>query len=106
GFRTQAGWFRATRVTEGHFDGDAYVATVETTDPTRTLGVRIAPDGDGVLAVDASVQGTTVADVAGTGISFVAPPGERQLGFGERSNAVDQRGLEVENYVAEGPYQQ
>ena len=40
-----------------------------------------------------------------TGISFVAPPGERHLGFGERSNAVDQRGLEVENYVAEGPYQ-
>ena len=31
--------------------------------------------------------------------------GERHLGFGERSNAVDQRGLEVENYVAEGPYQ-
>ena len=45
-------------------------------------------------------------DVLATGISFVAPPGERHLGFGERSNAVDQRGREVENYVAEGPYQE
>ena len=39
------------------------------------------------------------------GIAFRARGGERYLGFGERSNAVDQRGHEVENYVAEGPYQ-
>jgi sulfoquinovosidase len=107
GFRTQAGWFRATRVTAAHRDGEAYVATVETSDPGgRTLSLRVAPATEGVLDVDASVQGSTVADVLGTGISFVAPPGERHLGFGERSNAVDQRGLEVENYVAEGPYQE
>jgi alpha-D-xyloside xylohydrolase len=106
GFRTQAGWIRATRVAEAHFEGSAYVATVETSDPTRTLGLRVTPTADGVVGVDAAVQGTTVADVVGTGISFVAPPGERHLGFGERSNAVDQRGLEVENYVAEGPYQE
>ena len=56
--------------------------------------------------VDASVQGGPLVDVQATGISFVAPPGERYLGFGERSNAVDQRGNEVENYVAEGPYQE
>ena len=30
--------------------------------------------------------------------------GERYLGFGERSNAVDQRGNEVETYVSDGPY--
>ena len=36
------------------------------------------------------------------GIAFDARPGERYLGFGERSNAVDQRGREVESYVAEG----
>ena len=64
------------------------------------------PPQTACVAVDASVQGAAAADVLGTGISFVAPPGERHLGFGERSNAVDQRGLEVENYVAEGPYQQ
>ena len=93
GFRTQAGWFRATRVLEGHGEGEAYVATVQTTDPAgRTLSVRVAPAAEGVVALDAAVQGGSVADVLGTGISFVAPPGERHLGFGERSNAVDQRG--------------
>ena len=30
--------------------------------------------------------------------------GERYLGFGERSNAVDQRGGVVENYVSDGPF--
>jgi alpha-D-xyloside xylohydrolase len=38
-------------------------------------------------------------------ISFPARRGERYLGFGERSNAVDQRGRTVEDYVAEGPYE-
>ncbi len=107
GFRTAAGWFRATRVSDSQLDGDAYVATLQTTDPAgRTLGLRIEPAADGVVALDASVQGGPVADVQATGISFVAPPAERHLGFGERSNAVDQRGNEVENYVAEGPYQE
>ena len=44
--------------------------------------------------------------MSATGIAFVARPDERYLGFGERSNAVDQRGNEVENYVAEGPYEE
>ncbi len=105
GFRTPAGWFRATRVLESHREGDAYLATLETSDPTRTLGLRVEPADDGVIALEASVQGAQTTDVLATGISFVAPPGERHLGFGERSNAVDQRGREVENYVAEGPYQ-
>jgi alpha-glucosidase (family GH31 glycosyl hydrolase) len=39
-------------------------------------------------------------------IGFEAPDGERHLGFGERSNGVDQRGNEVESYVGEGAYQQ
>ena len=106
GFRTAAGWFRATRVTAAHTEGDAYVATLATSDPAgRTIALRVAPAADGVVAVDATVQGASTADVLGSGISFLAPPGERHLGFGERSNAVDQRGNEVENYVAEGPYQ-
>jgi alpha-glucosidase (family GH31 glycosyl hydrolase) len=107
GFRTPSGWFRATRVTAAHREGEAYVATLATTDPAgRTLSLRVAPAAAGVLGVEASVQGGTLVDVLATGVSFVAPPGERHLGFGERSNAVDQRGREVENYVAEGPYQE
>ncbi|HVH18930.1 MAG TPA: TIM-barrel domain-containing protein, partial [Myxococcota bacterium] len=39
------------------------------------------------------------------GIGFRARPGERYLGFGERSNAVDQRGQVVESYSAEGAFQ-
>ena len=70
------------------------------------MSVRVAPAAEGVVAVEASVQGPSTAGILATGISFVAPPGERHLGFGERSNAVDQRGGEVENYVAEGPYQE
>src|SRR3712207_9451462 len=38
------------------------------------------------------------------GIGFAAHDGERYLGFGERSNAVDQRGNTVENFVTDGPY--
>jgi alpha-glucosidase (family GH31 glycosyl hydrolase) len=103
GFRTAAGWFRATRVIESRRESRALVARVATSDPGgRTLEVRIEPDADGVVAVAASVAG---GDASAVGISFEAPAGERHLGFGERSNAVDQRGREVESYVAEGPYQ-
>jgi alpha-glucosidase (family GH31 glycosyl hydrolase) len=45
------------------------------------------------------------APVDGFTIGFAAHRGERYLGFGERSNAVDQRGHEVQDYVQEGPYQ-
>jgi len=103
GFSTGGVWFHATRVIADRRDGDAYVATVATDDPLgRRLHVRISPDADGVIRLDASVTG----DASATGIAFQAPdPTERYLGFGERSNAVDQRGNDVENYVAEGPYQ-
>ena len=63
--------------------------------------VRIRP------LVDA--QATWVAGGCGaTGVraTFAARRSERYLGFGERSNAVDQRGREVENYVAEGPFEE
>jgi alpha-glucosidase (family GH31 glycosyl hydrolase) len=43
-------------------------------------------------------------EVTATGIAFDARPGERYLGFGERSEVVDHRGKEVESYVSDGPY--
>lgn len=105
GFQTPVGWFHATRVLAEERAGDAYAATLATSDPAgRTLLVRIAPDGEGVIGVRATVHGPA-GDVLQTGIAFAARPGERYLGFGERSNAVDQRGNEVENYVSDGPYQ-
>ena len=104
GFSTAAGWFHATRVVSGGPSGGAYEADLETTDPAHGIQVRIEPDGDGILRLSASVTGGT-AGVTAIGIGFNARAGERYLGFGERSNAVDQRGNEVENYVSDGPYE-
>jgi alpha-glucosidase (family GH31 glycosyl hydrolase) len=103
GFSTALGWSHATRVSSGGMEGGAYVAQLETTDATRGIEVRIEPDRDGIIRLTASIIGPT-AGVTAMGIAFDANPTERFLGFGERSNAVDQRGNEVENYVSDGPY--
>jgi alpha-glucosidase (family GH31 glycosyl hydrolase) len=103
GFSTAAEWSHATRVVSGGMQGGAYVAQLETTDPTRGIQVRLEPADDGVISLTASVTGPD-AGVTAVGIGFDSRPGERFLGFGERSNAVDQRGNEVENYVSDGPY--
>ncbi len=103
GFATALGWAHATRVTSEQSGGDAYEATLDTTEPGRQMRVRLAPDGEGVIALRATVIGAGLP-VTRLGIGFDTRPGERYLGFGERSNAVDQRGREVENYVSDGPY--
>jgi alpha-glucosidase (family GH31 glycosyl hydrolase) len=105
GFQTAVGWFHATKVIDERRDGAAYTATLASTDPTgRTLRVRIAPDAGGVIALTAEVTGPT-GDVQQSGIAFTARENERYLGFGERSNAVDQRGIVLKNFVSDGPYQ-
>ncbi len=45
------------------------------------------------------------AGTQGIRVSFATAPGERFLGFGERSDAVVRTGGDVENRVTEGPYQ-
>ena len=103
GFETELGWAHATRATDFEQQGNVLLATVATDDPLgRTLAVRIASAGEGAVAVNAVVEGTVEVDA--TGIGFDAPPDEGFFGFGERSNAVDQRGREVENYVSDGPF--
>ena len=82
--------------------GRAYVATLRTTDPQgRTIAVRIAPAGNGIITVDAA--GPPDADTMA--VRFERQGGERFLGFGERSDAVVRSRGEVQNRVAEGPYQ-
>lgn len=106
GFQTAVGWFHATRVLDEARDGAAYTAHLATSDPAgRTLAIRLAPDVSGVLAFGAEVQGGGLGDVQQTGIAFAARPGEHYLGFGERSNAVDQHGNDLEDFVSDGPYQ-
>ena len=101
GLRTATGWAHATRAVSVRRDGADVVATLATTDPGRRIDVRIAPAGPGAIALTASAPGAEA-----TGMGFDALAGERFLGFGSRSNAVDQRGKEVENYVADGPYRE
>jgi sulfoquinovosidase len=106
GFQSGGVWWHATRVLRDRRDGDAYVASLATTDPLgATIELRLAPDSEGVIRLEAGVSSPRSELVTATGVAFEAPPGERLMGFGERSNAVDQRGSVVENYVAEGPYQ-
>ncbi len=99
GARAGGGWAQALRATSVTRDGDALVADVATNGAV-SLQVRISKVADGIVAVDVAAPG---ADNIGAG--FDARPGEGLLGFGERSNAVDQRGRDVESYVSDGPYQ-
>jgi alpha-glucosidase (family GH31 glycosyl hydrolase) len=104
GYSAGGTWFHATRVVD-EAPGAEYSAELATTDPLGgRIRVRLAPDADGVLTLTATAQAPPVEQVQQVGISFAARDGERFLGFGERSNAVDQRGNTIEDYVAEGPY--
>ena len=106
GFRTASGWVRATRLVSTSGGGRSVEAVVETNDSSqRGLRVRLRVDAEGVIALTAALVGGTSDDVEALGIGFAADAGERFLGFGERANALDQRGNVVENYVADGPYQ-
>jgi alpha-glucosidase (family GH31 glycosyl hydrolase) len=106
GFRTTGGWVRATRLVSSGMHGPRALAGVaETDDPLgRRLEITIGVDAEGVIEVVARLVGAR-DDVQALGVGFEAEPGERFFGFGERANAVDQRGNVVENYVADGPYQ-
>lgn len=64
----------------------------------RRLALRVAPAATGVVSLRASG-----ADVRAVEASFAAAHRELFTGFGERSNAVDFNGLDVLDYVADGP---
>jgi alpha-glucosidase (family GH31 glycosyl hydrolase) len=106
GFRTAAGWVRATRIVESRVGRQRAEAVVQTNDPDgRRLHVELRVDAEGVIALTMRPEIGPGAAIEALGVGFDALPGERFLGFGERANAVDQRGNVVENYVADGPYQ-
>ena len=100
GYTSGGTWFHATHVVSEQLEGGVFTAEVATTNPVGPISVRIEPDADGVIALKA----TAPATASQVQISFAAREGERYLGFGERANAVDQRGNAVENYVSDGPY--
>ncbi|NLD78432.1 MAG: glycoside hydrolase family 31 protein, partial [Acidimicrobiales bacterium] len=99
GFRRGDTWTSARSLEES----SATTFRWSTTDPASDLVVRFEPAVDGEAPLlQVLVEGGEPVD--GVSIGFEAEAGERFVGFGERSNAVDQRGSEVEHYVAEGPY--
>ena len=104
GFEADGKWAHATRVLKKWQKGKARYFLLKTTDSSRRLKVAVAPAPGGTIRLTASIVGS-VADVDSIGMAFKAPKGQKYLGFGERSNAVNQRGNEVENWVGEGPYQ-
>jgi alpha-glucosidase (family GH31 glycosyl hydrolase) len=99
-----SGWVHATTVDSSRMEGDAYIATIATSDPNRMLELVAAPDPDVEGAIQITVTPSDDEGVQALGIGFVAEQGERFVGFGERSNAVDQSGWALEHYVADGPY--
>ena len=107
GFRTTTGWKHALRAASHQRRGGSVTAVLETDDPDGgRIEVEIRPAGSDVIAVEARLENGPDTDVSALGIGWVAQPGERFFGFGERSNAVDQRGNTVENWSAEGPFQE
>ncbi|MBN1530373.1 MAG: glycoside hydrolase family 31 protein [Thermoleophilaceae bacterium] len=103
GFVSGGRWSRATRVIRAHRGPRGWAALLATTGRGR-IRVSVTRSQSGAINLGASVAGLPRDAVQLFGIGFRARPGERYLGFGERSNAVNQRGRTVENYVGEGPY--
>ncbi|MDQ2623341.1 MAG: hypothetical protein M3Y45_09935, partial [Actinomycetota bacterium] len=105
GIRNDDGkWHRATRVVRQWKRGHVSVSLVKLKGTTKQLRIEVAPGRKGIMRLKAKLVGSPEG-VEGIGMGFGARNGERYMGFGERSNAVDQRGREVENWVGEGPYQ-
>jgi alpha-glucosidase len=91
-------WFHATKA-EPRPDGSFLVRT---TDPTRTFDLRLRTPASGVVEIDATLSDPT--GVLLTGSSFLNDADQRFLGFGERSDRVDQTGHTVEQWNEEGPF--
>ena len=103
GFRSAGAWRRATRIAARRSARGRTVLQLATDDPARRrLEVTLRRGSSISLRVRVLGSGPQVDAV---GIGFRARAGERYLGFGQRSNAVDQRGREVQNRVQEGPFQ-
>jgi alpha-glucosidase len=103
GYRAGGHLHRATRLLSARRDGDRLRLLLAGRPGSRRLAVTLGPGRAGEVRLRARVLGER-GGIEAVRVAFRAHPGERLLGFGERSNAVDQRGHDVESYVGEGPY--
>lgn len=103
-------WFHATRLTRAVADGPGRLTLdVATDDPGGThLQVVLAAATDGVIRVHAGPRpgsGPLASFATTTGAAFSAESGrEHFMGFGSRSNRVDQTGNMVFDWAEEGPF--
>ncbi|MGB8329154.1 MAG: hypothetical protein WCE62_03430, partial [Polyangiales bacterium] len=90
-------WVHATAVESSRTEADSYMATIATSDPERKLELVATRAADGVIQIN--VKAASGDGVQALGVGFLAEPEERFVGFGERSNAVNQAGWALEHYV-------
>lgn len=108
GFRDASGWRQAVRVVDVRQRAarGPLSATLATDDPQgRTLELEVRSATSGVIEVSFEIDGAT-SDVRALGAAWRSPDGERFYGFGQRANALEHRGEEVESYVSDGPYRE
>jgi alpha-glucosidase (family GH31 glycosyl hydrolase) len=102
-------WFRATGVRSARREGDGVRLDLTTDDPLgHRIEATVRPAAQGAVALTTRLapgSGPLAAlGPSSMSASFARADGERYLGFGERSNAVDQTGRSVFNWAEEGPF--
>ncbi len=102
-------WFRATGVRSARAEGDGLKLDLTTDDPLgHRLEATLRPAAQGAITLTARLapgSGPLAAlGPSSMSSSFARAGDERYLGFGERSNAVDQTGRSVFNWAEEGPF--
>jgi alpha-glucosidase (family GH31 glycosyl hydrolase) len=94
------GWRDRFEVVSSVREGNTIISTLSGTRVGRTIHVK-HEIRDGALRVEATtVDGQPLPRAWAA--SFVSPPDERFIGFGERFNRVDQRGKNVYSWLEEG----
>ena len=101
-------WFHATRLLGARRDGRALVLDLATNDPLgHRLELTLRPVAHGAINATSRLapgSGPLAGRPSVSGAAFSVAGGERYLGFGSRSNAVDQTGNQVISWAEEGPF--
>jgi alpha-glucosidase (family GH31 glycosyl hydrolase) len=110
-FRSGGKWFTGQKVLSLRNGARSVRGVLSTDDPAgRRIAVSGAILSGGMLSpVSVRYRVSVVGDgpdVQTVRFGQFADRDERLMGFGQRSDHVDQRGNVVENYVGEGPFQQ
>src|SRR3954453_13378165 len=98
-------WFHATKLVTATRETDGLKLVLDTNDPVgNQIEVHVAKVADGVVSLAAKVTGPLAGMATTSGAAFQPAGAEHYLGFGSRSNAVDQTGNHVFTWAEEGPF--